>query len=52
MHNLAWTIAASHFGRTIEAVELEFDSMGRIGIVSPHPLHELAIRVELAEAVG
>src|SRR5450759_4276442 len=52
VQDLAWTIAAGHFGRTIEAVELEFDAMGRIGIVSPHPLHEFSIRVEPAEAVA
>src|SRR5262249_9643167 len=52
IQDLAWTIGAGHFGRTIEAVELEFDAMGRIGIVSPHPLDEFSIRVEPAEAVA
>lgn len=52
MQDVAWTIAAGHFGRTIEAVELEFDAMETIDIVSPHPLHEFSIRVEPAEAVA
>ena len=52
VQDLAWAIAAHHFGRTIEAVELEFDAMGRSGIVLPHPLHEFSIRVESAEAVA
>src|SRR6266700_698921 len=50
MQNVAWTIGVGHFGWTVEAVEAEFDRMGRSGIVAPHPLHEFAIRVELAEA--
>ena len=52
MKDLSWTIAAVHFSRTIEAKELEFDAMRRIGIVPPHPLHEFSIRVEPAKAVA
>jgi hypothetical protein len=52
MQDLSWTIAAHHFGRTIEAVELEFYAMRRIGVVRLHPLHELSVRIESAEAVA
>ena len=52
MQNMAWTIGAGHFSRTIEAVKLEFDAMSWISVVSPHPLHELSIRVELAKAMA
>jgi len=52
MQYLAWAITDGHFGWTIEAIELEFDAMGRIGIVLPHPLHKFSICIELAEAVA
>ena len=52
MQDLARTIAKHHFARTIEAVKLEFDAMATIGIVPAYPLHELAIRIEPAEAVA
>ena len=52
MQDWRGAIGAHHFGRTVEAVELEFDAMGRIGIVTPHPLDEFSIRVEPAEAVA
>src|SRR3954447_16034853 len=52
VQDMAWTIAAGHFGRTIEAVELEFDAMGRIGIVAPHPLHQFSIGLKPTKAVA
>src|SRR5215471_12428182 len=52
MQDLRWTICACHFCRAIEAVELDFDAMGRISIVFPHPLHEFSIRVEPTETVA
>ena len=45
-------IAADHFGRTVEAVEMELDAVGWIGIVQSHPLHEFSIRLEPAKAVA
>ncbi len=52
VQGLAGTIGAHHLGRAVEAVEPEGDAMGRIGVVAPHPLHELPVRVEPAEAVA
>src|SRR5262245_16136684 len=49
---MAWAVGAIHFGRTIEAIEPELGALGRSGIVLPHPLHKLAIRLELAEAMA
>jgi hypothetical protein len=49
---LTWTITDGHFGRTIEAVELEFYAMGRIGIGRPHPLQEFTLGLEPAGAVA
>jgi hypothetical protein len=52
MQGLSRTIAASHFRRTIEAVELEFDAMRWTGIEGPHPHHKFSIRVEPAKAMA
>jgi hypothetical protein len=52
MQDLAWASGAGRYARHIKAVELEFDALRRIGVVSPHPLDEVAIRVEAAEAVA
>ena len=52
MQQLARAVGAAHFGGTIEAIELKLDAMRSIGVVLPHPLDELAIRIEPAEAVA
>ena len=52
MQDLAWTVSPGHFGRSVKAVQPEFGAMGRIGVVAPHPLQELSIRVKAAKAVA
>ena len=52
MQDLSRTIAASHFRRTIESVELEFDAVRWIGIEGPHPLHEFSICIDPAKAMA
>src|SRR5438270_75296 len=52
MQDMAWTISANHFSGAIKAVELEFDAVRWIGIVTPHPLHEFSIRLKLTEVVA
>jgi hypothetical protein len=52
IQDLAGTVRAGHLGRAVKAVELEWDATGRIGVVLPHPVHQLSIRVQPAKAVA